>query len=111
MATTWYAWSNFPRGVDEKGNIIKPIAVGSEITRDDLGVDADEWKTLINSGSIRKQPYPNLEGYGDSPNRYFKDQLVRASEGDLSAEELAELQDAGVLKSDEPADVVEEKTL
>lgn len=121
----YYAWSNFPRDpIDGKAQ--KPISVGAEVSQADLGVDDEDWAAIIAAGSVREQPYPQklADGkYGDSPNRYFKDLMVKAADAEmagpgLEVDEFKELQAAGLTGDEETTtsgdaaeEVVEEKPL
>lgn len=98
-ATTYYAWTRFMADINEWGMINKWINVGDKVTKADLKVGDAEFQELIDIGSLREQPYPQalLDGtYGGSPSEYFKDQLVRASAGELTASEVKELNKSGV---------------
>jgi|SRR6516162_8939221 len=95
------AWSNFQAGWDEEKRVFtKKIKPGDTISQSDLDVEDDEWEELQAVGAVRDQEYPKAVAdgsYTDSPNRYFLDQLQRAAEGALSADEVKELQSSGVL--------------
>lgn len=121
---TYYAWSNFPRGVDENGTLRKPITVGKVVTQEKLGVDDEDWQILIANGSIRTMEYPKAvmeQTYGDSPNRYYKDLLAKAAAADmagpnLSSDELDELKSVGIIPGEAETDTddeaaVEERSL
>jgi|SRR5215469_2863195 len=104
-----YAWSNFQADFDDETRkfkkIIKP---GDEVSQGDLGVEDDEWESILASGAVRDQEYPKAvaEGeYLDSPNKYFIDQMAKASEGALSGDEVKELKSAGMMpqEAEEPA--------
>jgi len=100
MADT-VAWSNFQANYDEeKRQFTKRIKPGDKVSQADLGIEDEEWEALLESGAVREQPYPEAVsegGYPDSPNRYFLDQLQKAAEGQLSADEVKELQASGAM--------------
>jgi hypothetical protein len=96
MANTYYAWSNIVAGD-------VTINVGKEVSQSDLNIEDSEWEDMISGGVVRQQPYP--ETFGRSPNDYFKDQLLKATEGNLSGDELKELQAAGVVPPENVEDV------
>lgn len=104
----YYAWSNFPIStVTDSGRAkAATITVGSEVKASDLDISDDEFQVLIDTGSVREQPYPKAVAeltYGDSPNRYYRDQLVKAADGDLTAEDFKELRAAGLTGDEETA--------
>jgi len=104
-----YAWSNFQADYDEeKRQFTKKIKPGDEVSQADLGVDDDEWESLVESGAVREQEYPEAIAsgeYPDSPNKYFTEQMQKAAEGALSGDEVKELKSAGMLpqEAEEPA--------
>jgi len=102
------AWSNFQAGWDEeKRAFTKRIKPGDTVSASDLDISDEEFEELKKIGSVREQEYPEsvADGsYPDSPNRYFMDQLQKAAEGMLSADEMKELQSSGVLAEAPPTE-------
>ena len=101
MAETMYAWSNFTADWNKEDNKwefkAKP---GDEISQIDLNVEDDEWDAIVASGAVRPQEYPKAVAdgtYPDSPNKYFVEQMTKASEGLLTGDEVQELQGAGIM--------------
>ena len=106
-----YAWSNFQAGWDDEKRVFtKRIKPGEEVSASDLGIEDDEFDELVKMGAVREQPYPEAVAdgsYPDSPQKYFIEQLQKAAEGTLTADEVKELQSSGVMaqssESEEPA--------
>jgi hypothetical protein len=97
MADTYYAWSNIVAGD-------VTINVGKEVSQSDVDIEDSEWDDWVSGGVVRQQPYPSALT-GRAPNDYFKDQLLKAASGDLTGDELKELQAAGVVPPSEVEDV------
>jgi hypothetical protein len=57
MADTMYAWSPIHYHEDDKSGL-KVIKPGEQVTQEQLGVDDDAWKEMVEGGSIRPQKWP-----------------------------------------------------
>lgn len=60
MADTYYAWSKIDTKRNEWGQALTTLMPGEEVSQDQLGVNDDEWKSLLDSGAVRKDPYPEI---------------------------------------------------
>lgn len=80
---TYYAWSNFEAGHDDKtGVATKRFPVGSKITQTDLGVSDEDWDYFIEQKVVREQPYPDMgDNPGLSPREYFIQKMQAAADG------------------------------
>lgn len=55
----YYAWSPIHYHTGEGDSLERKIAQpGAKVSQNGLGVDDDEWATLLEGGSIRPNPYP-----------------------------------------------------
>lgn len=85
-AKKYYAWSvvQYDADVDESGASIKHkrLPFGSEVTAKQLGVDEENFDALVEAGSIRDYPPPDMpKGYTGSPLDYLREQAAKATEG------------------------------
>lgn len=84
MADTFYAWTNFEIvDPDEPGNPRKMTRInpGDTVTAGDLDLSDEEFQAYVDSGSIRKQEYPDMGNFTGSPVELAKAKLHAASEG------------------------------
>ncbi len=93
----YFAWSTIYNGGESKEgrdgrklimkrNIIEP---GTEVTKSKLGLSDEEWDTMIDGGSIRTYPLPEMDE-GESPANAVMRRLTRGS-GEVSSDMLMEL--------------------
>lgn len=66
-----YAWSRFQKSVNEWGRVEEWIEPGDEISQSDLGVNDEEWQSLIDSGAVREEEYPDIDRQ-TTPADYYK---------------------------------------
>src|SRR4051812_40837276 len=86
MADKYYAWSNF-QTTDQNGRTSITTRPGDEVTASKLGLTDEQFQELIDSASVRKQPFPDLpETFTGSPIEYLKQQAYAAA---LAAENMA----------------------
>lgn len=64
----YYAWSNFNVDIVE-GKAKTSVKPGDEVTAAKLKVSEEEFKEMIDAGSVRTQEYPDTGG--DSPVNYY----------------------------------------
>lgn len=83
MATTYYAWTNIAIDVNEWGKVTKSAQTGDKVTASSLGVDEEQFKELVEAGSVRTTQYPDMAGFNGSPVEYRKAQLARAAAGEI----------------------------
>jgi hypothetical protein len=99
-ATKYYAWSELRNGGEvseiklpaNKGTrtIVKSrniVAHGAEVTQKGLGATDEEWKALIDGGSVRDYPVPDGADAYRSPARAFVDSVTN-KEGDVDMDKL-----------------------
>lgn len=84
-----YAWISFVTERNEHGQPTKVIKAGDEVTQQDLGVSEQDWKGLVESGSVRPQPYPKIPD-NLSPAEHFRSQETSRSKGLLTEEQVQE---------------------
>lgn len=93
MASTMYAWSPIKSGKNDGNDKIEEVNVnpGESVTQDQLGVDDDGWRQLIESGSVRAMKYPDVpETFQGSPVEYLREQAKAAADGSLLDAETSE---------------------
>ena len=57
----YYAWNTFPVEWDETtGLVTEKIMPGEPITQSDLDVSDEEWESLIETGAVSEDEYPDL---------------------------------------------------
>lgn len=101
MADTMYAWTNFPGLKKKVGDSISK----SDLETDETDVDVDaEWESLIMSGAIRREKYPEVAA-GESPTEYYRRKLFEEQSGTFPEWYLTEEQ--SVTPNTEPADGVD----
>lgn len=86
-----YAWSNFAVERNDYGQITKTIKPGESITQAAIGVDDAEWESLIESGAVREDEYPEDIQPNQSPVEYQRAKEAALLSGELSAENREEL--------------------
>jgi len=75
--------------------IVKP---GESVTQDALALDDEGWKQLLESGSVRTMPYPEMpETYQDSPVQFMREQARKAAEGIMDDASMSEENMAAVM--------------
>lgn len=74
------AWSDIHAHDGEKRKVIKR---GEEVSQDSLGVDDDEWASLVEGGSVRTERFPDDLRPGETPTIY---RYRKANEAMLAAE-------------------------
>ncbi len=84
-----YAWIVFVTERNEHGQPTKSVKPGDEVTQQDLGISESDWKGLIESGSVRPQPYPKIPD-NLSPAEHFRSQESSRSRGQLTEEQVQE---------------------
>lgn len=87
MADKMYAWSKFKLEVNEWGQTGKWLMPGEEVSQDMLKVSDDEWQSLVDSGVVRPEPYPDVPA-NVPPVQAEKDTVAAAEEA--AAEEVLE---------------------
>jgi|SRR5580765_3729328 len=55
-----YAWSKFKKEVNEWGQVTEWIMPGDKISQGDLGVSDEEWESLVETGAVREDEYPDV---------------------------------------------------
>lgn len=68
---TYYANSRFKTDINEWGNVGKWIEPGDKITQSDIGVDDDEWQSLIDAGAVVEE-YPDDLDPQIPPAEYYR---------------------------------------
>jgi hypothetical protein len=83
----WYAWTRIHVGSDvdehEGSNVIIKrhfIEPGDKVTKKDLGVDDEEWDSLVAERVVRRSKYPTKMGQYESPKRYLIKQAAKNME-------------------------------
>jgi|SRR6476646_831415 len=94
-----YAWSKFKGEVNEWGQVTKWIMPGEKISQSDLGVSDEEWDSLVESGAVREDEYPDIAN-DVSPAEHFATNPDEAPEPTLdettsSDEQIGHSEDAG----------------
>jgi hypothetical protein len=101
----YYAHSNFQTERNEFGQPTKVVAPGEEVTASKLGVSEAEFELLLEGGSVRTDPYPNVDNQ-TSPLDYYRQLESKevVSEEDLLTEEemkvLAEYRESQVTEEE-----------
>lgn len=98
-----YAWSNiiYTKPGDEKA---KPVSIprGTKVTKSDFpGISEDDWRAMLESGSIRDKSFPAPDDYQGSALDYLRDQLAEAQAVSPLEEEEAVVELAAVERAAE----------
>lgn len=116
-----YAWSNIQHGVDR--DTTDPTVItryhttkrGSVVTADKLGLSDEQFQELVDAGSVRSIPYPDMpDTWGGSPVEWYREQarlaadnaLTEAMESQESA--FAATQDVGASSGQGTAETIAE---
>ena len=78
MAESLYAWTEIRYGADENGRP-KSVAYGETVTKAKLNISDEEFRALMEAGSVRSTKPPELpETWGGSPIEYLREQAAQA---------------------------------
>lgn len=87
----YYLWSPMSLEVSDYGRVMKTAKVGEEVTADKLDLSKDQFKELIELGSIRTVPYPNIPD-DVAPTEHFRAMSAEGTETELTNSERKELE-------------------
>jgi len=93
---TYYAWTNIQSGKDNGTTKEPDLEVlsatrGDAVTADDLGLDEDQFKQLVDAGSVRRMKVPDMpDTFQGSPVDFLRQQARLAAEGTLGDAETSE---------------------
>src|SRR6266545_3983827 len=79
----YYAWSTFQLEKNEWGMVTKTLSPGEEVTKVKLNVSDEEWDSLIETGAVSEEKYPDTAP-GQSPAEFYAQEEARSAVEELA---------------------------
>jgi hypothetical protein len=100
---TYYAWNTFPVEWDDYGSVTKKVMPGDTVAQSDLNVSDEEWESLIESGAVSEDEYPELPPQVSPAEYAAQDDVHNAMKSDIAAHEQMMEDQVNPQESDAPA--------